>query len=294
MSAIFEQYRFSLLIERVCFQSFLFNNETISSIDELDKIKLRIFKETLIDEIKSGKDTIKGQEYSFNILEESGDFVCFLMNIRRKIKRQTCDFKTERLDSWPVVWVFVDFAKQKIFMQKNSQAWEKTSTPVNALISRINDRIVRNSLSCEVSPLKIRSSFWRIVDSHEGKIQSITFELISPNMPDIAQSMQIDIKELRDNVGVKNTVVTLEAGAGSSLVVPKDNTFINGAVKYTEEGCGNIKIHLRKARGTKIIETNEQKRTTEVEFDDVSLETTSAEGLRAVVETIKKALTAND
>ena len=150
------------------------------------------------------------------------------------------------------------------------------------------------SLYCKVAPIKIKSSFWTIVNDNKGKIKSITFELISPNMPDIYRSMQLDIKELRDNVGVKNTVVTLDAGTDSSLVVPENNDFINGAVSYTEEGGGNIKIRLKKVKGKKIIETNEQKRTTTVEFDDISVKTTSPENVKKVLEIIKNTLSSDD
>lgn len=296
MSVVFDQYRFLILSDSSQFQCFLHSDSKIKDIKDIDGMKVPLFKAALIEEIKSGEDEISGTKCSFNLLQENSTSVYFMMNVQREIKRHTHDFKTEQLDSWPTIHVFVDIKTQRILIQKNSQAWMKTETPINLLLKRINEKLFNKCVHVQAKPIKIRASFWNIVNSHKGKIKSIRFELVSPNMPDLYSNMQLDLKALKENVNVANTTVLLEANDKGTLNIPEDNTFINGAVRYTEEGCGNVKITVKGRSRRKTIETNDQKRTIECTFDELGIEfkNASTQQIKAASEIIKNAIGFDD
>ncbi|MGI6394522.1 MAG: hypothetical protein ACOX2F_07325 [bacterium] len=296
MTVVFDQYRFLILADSSLFQSSLYSDSELKDVKDLESMKIPFFRAALIEEIKSGEDEISGTKCSFNLLQENSDSVYFMMNVQRGIKRHTHDFKTEQLDSWPTIHVFVDIKTQRILIQKNSQAWIKTETPISLLLKRINEKLAHKCVYVQAEPIKIRASFWNIVNSHKGKIKSIRFELVSPNMPDLYSNMQLDLKALKENVNVANTTVVLEANASGVLCVPENNPFINGAVRYTEEGCGNVKITVKGSNRRKTIETNDQKRTIECAFDELGIEFKNAapEQIKAVSKIIKDAIGVDD
>ena len=113
-----------------------------------------------------------------------------------------------------------------------------------------------------------KHSFWELVDEYSGKLLSIDFEFITPNMATISSALSGDLKKLAKSTNSIRNRLRLESGESASLAQDQSNQMINGLVDYSGQGGGDITLKIKGLK--KKVKTS--KTLKEVEFDEIDLE----------------------
>lgn len=238
----FHLYRYQILPLSRSHQQALFDD--INSIEELIEQKNRFFSEALlgVSEFAYSKS-----ELTHKLRHQEGEFYLFKFGVYRAISREKKDFTAEELDNWPSffvgIWNSPD--KQFIFIEERSSAFQHSSAFVKILQNNLNDRLSKRNLTLEIEPLFEDKSFWEVVDKFRGKVQSIEFELITPNMANISGALSGDLKTLAKSTDTIKTNLKLNSSKSSHLNVTTDNSMIDGLVDYSSSGGGDIKFSVR-------------------------------------------------
>jgi len=277
----FEIYRYQLLPLDRFFQGDLFDD--VHSVDQLITRKNEFLDELLQQmRIISGKQT----QIIARSLGKSGYFYLYRFAANRSLVRETEEFTEEELDNWPSflvgIWNHPD--KQYIVVEERRDAFQHTDTVTSAIESSLSPKLKRKQLGIYIEPLFKEEEFWEIVNRYEGKITEITFELITPNMANISGVLSDDLKLLAKSSNTARTQLSISAPADSALNVEKSDEQIEGLVKYSSEGGGNISLRAKGVR--RKIRTAKTKKS--LEIDEVEIQGQNAE---EIVEAFKKMLT---
>lgn len=264
----FEIYRYQILPRDRFFQGELFSG--VKSMDDLLEKKNEIFHEK-IKEIK--KISGNKAEIINKLLVEKDDFYLYKFASNRALTIETEEFKEEEVENWPsflfAVWNHPD--KQLIAVQERREAFSHSETAIKAFESTMNAHLVKRQLRIYVEPLFKEEEFWKIVERYENKIKEVTFELITPNMANISRALSDDLKDFAKGTNTGKTKLAIASDPEGALSIAKDNKQIEGLVKYSSEGGGNISV---KASGVKRkIQTSRTKKSFEISELEISANT---------------------
>lgn len=238
----FEIYRYQLLPIDRFFQGDLFGD--IHSVSELIDRKNDLFAEVLQQiRLLPGKQT----QVIAKSLGRVDNFFLYRFAANRSIVRETEEFKEEELDNWPSffvgIWNSPD--KQFIIIEERRDAFQYTDTVVSAFESTIAPKLKAKQLNLFIEPLFKEEEFWKIVYRYEGKITEIKFELITPNMANISSVLSEDLKNLAKSTNTGRTQLCITSSPDSALNLKKSDEQIDGLVKYSSEGGGNISFRAK-------------------------------------------------
>jgi hypothetical protein len=219
----------------------------ISSLEELLARKNVYFKKVL-EEIEQFEHS--RSEVVHRILANERDIIVFQLGANRSLQRTARDFTEERLDNWPTVLVAFQNNPhvQKVAIEKNYQAFYRTTTVVEILERTINRRLAHYQLASRFMPIFEEHKFWDIVQQYPERIVQSHFLMISPNMANISSSLRFDLADLSRATNTQETQVALESDKGSHLTLSQDNDFISSLVRYASEGGGNITLKIKGIR----------------------------------------------
>ena len=68
------------------------------------------------------------------------------------------------------------------------------------------------------------------------QITQLTFDLISPNMANISQNLELNLKQLYEDTNTHKTKVELSAEKESHLEIKESSKFVNSLAQYSEDG----------------------------------------------------------
>jgi hypothetical protein len=105
-------------------------------------------------------------------------------------------------------------------------------------------------------------TFWDFENKHKGRITSITFDLVAPNMFGIRDEMDEEMKQFRENEKARNVSITLKNPDGLRL----DEKRVKEGVKYATEGGGSIVARTKRKGPT--FNSNKNARREDVEIDE--------------------------
>ncbi|MBV7389040.1 hypothetical protein KRX11_10410 [Pasteurellaceae bacterium TAE3-ERU1] len=255
----FELFRYQLLpIDRYTQTDFV---SGINSTEELIKNKNKFFAEAVNNtkEIKSKKSKVLKKA-----LYDKSDFFLFKIALNKTILRETEEFKSEVIESWPSILVAIwnDPDKQIIAIQKRSCITKSLDEVVKMILNSIESNLRTYQLTAIYEPMFEKNYFWAIVNEHDGKIKSIEFEIVTPNMANISYSLSEDIKDFAKATNSTRNKLKLESDPASSLSLDKDNKTLNGLVNYSSEGGGNISLKINGIKNK--IHTSKTVKTVEI------------------------------
>lgn len=264
----FHLYRYQLLPTNR-FQSDMYGAK---NVDELIAKKNELFREALNipAAFQNGRtDTVTKK------LFEQDDFILFRIAAKRPHNHETRDFRTETIDEWPsihvVVWNKPD--KQLIAIQQRSAAFQKTDAAMRLIFESITPVLQKHQLTAIWEPLFEEHVFWDLVKAHEGQIQEVEFEIVTPNMANISGVLPDNLKDFaRETNSVRNKIL-IKADPSSSLKIDDSSATVKGLVEYSSKGGGDISLKVNRLR--KKIHTSTAVK--EIEIDDLALQGESAE-----------------
>lgn len=241
MTVVFELFRYQLLPVNRHLQLDFING--VKSVEELIERKNSIFAQAL-REVRAF--THPRTDVVAKLLYSDRGFFLYRIAANRSIHRETKEFADEYIDNWPSVLVAVwnDPEVQLIAVQRRSTAFQKSSSVVNMILESVEPILSSAHLSSHFEPLFEAEHFWALVHKFEGRIQSIEFEFVTPNMANISHTLSQDLRQFAKEMNsVKNTL-KVAADPESAIHVEESNPTLSGLVEYSSEGGGNITMKI--------------------------------------------------
>ena len=238
----FELFRYQILPRSRTFQPDLFGE--IKSLDDLLAQKNQIFFQALLNvrEFETRKTPIRHK-----VLYQDQDQILYRFAANRSLTRETEEFTEEEVENWPsfLVYIWNDPSKQFMAIQARWSAFQQTDIVAQSITQAVNEVLGKNNLRAHPESLFLESEFWDLIDHNTGKIRDIHFELITPNMSNICETLSDELKDFAKSTNTAQTNLNIQADPDSSILLDPDDKNLKGLVSYSSEGGGNISIKVR-------------------------------------------------
>ena len=276
----FETYRFQILPISKNIQLTIDNE--VASYEELVEKKNQFLadilnKEKLIFEHSKSIITLRFDGTDENIF-------LFRINVLRKLKRHTPDFKEEQIEDYPAVTIAIhnDKTKQIIAIERNAKAFAHPETVSHIIENNLNRHLKSKNLAIYIEPIYSKKDFWDVVAKYENRIRQLDFELIRPNMSNISSKIDEQLKVLENSVDAHKLNLKLQSSKVANLIVDRQNPQIDGLVDYASQGGGNISFKIKGLQ--KSVKTT--KTPTEINVDELELKNLSTQELINILKLI--------
>lgn len=240
-SNTFQLFRYQLLPIDRFLQGDFFSG--ISSVEELVERKNELFYEVITSTTNYSD---KNHQTVTKKLVSTDDFFLLRIAHNKSIKRETKEFKEEIIDSWPsilvAIWNHPD--KQLIAVQKRTTAFSSCEVAVKMILNSISNLLAHRHLRAIHEPLFEKEHFWSILNRYEGRVKSVEFEIVTPNMANISNELPSALKEFAKNTNSTKNHLKIESDPEAPLHLEEDNQVLQGLVNYSSEGGGNIAIKI--------------------------------------------------
>ncbi len=280
----FELYRYQILpINRA--QLELFKN-TEKSIEELLEKKNHYFikafnnlcSNSYLDDIGGIKKLIFKRIYPKEECS-SEDVNIFLMAKPKSLTMETDDFSSKEIQNWPRIHLIVinDKEKQILAVEKRTSAFPSTRNVIRKISERLNNILGLNNLNVHINPIYDKQVFWDFIA--DKSIKKIEFSLITPNMANISKTLSDELKNMAKTSNTARTDIRLNAADGTSLIIERDNSYINDLVEYGSQGGGTIRVQTEGVR--KFTDIN--KGITTMSCDSLTLESNNPKNIIDII-----------
>lgn len=194
---------------------------------------------------------------------------------RRDLVRETVEFQLEHIENWPHVTAIILNRpnEQMLAIQEKTIAFNSTDTVVRLIQAATRMSLEKAGLRIHIESLFSREDFWSLLDRHRGKVTWIDFELVTPNMANISNTLADEFKSLAKSTNAAQSNVQLRSDPASSLNINPEDSEVKGLVDYASEGGGDITLKVKGLR--KRIHTSSSVR--ETEMDDLQLSGSAAQ-----------------
>ena len=238
---VFELFRYQLLpIDRYIQGNLLTG---VATVEELIKRKNEFFADVL-----SGTNSFSNRKLETvtkRLYERDGFFLVKIAN-NRSIHRETREFKDELIDNWPAIlvgiWNRPD--KQLIAVQRRTSAFSSSEVVVKLILGKLSDQLRHHYLRAIHEPLFEKKQFWAILNQYQGKVKSVEFEIVTPNMANISGTLPEDLKEFARKTNSTRNKLKIESDPEAPLHLEESNRVLQGLVSYSSEGGGNIAVKI--------------------------------------------------
>ena len=273
----FELFRYQLLPISQHIQKDMFR-EIISSKELKEK------KNSFFQEILEEFPPLQYRDAQINIRVDlaASPWYVIEINTQKTLQRDKPDFEKERIDTWPHVIVAINNRPdvQLIAISRNKKAFSSCAVVAKILQDNFQRLLHEYYLNIQIESLFEKNHFWELIQEYSGKITSVKFELISPNMANISKALELDLAQLNIDTNSHRTDLKLNSGEGSVLEINPGNTLVNSLVDYSSEGGGDIELRLKGVK--KSIRTS--KTTRELSIDEFSAKKLSPDMLALIFE----------
>lgn len=219
-------------------------DDSFTSLEDLISKKNDFFLEALtqIQEFEYSRSELVHQ-----ITYNRNNIVVLKLGVNRDLNRETRNFEVQELDTWPSTLILVNNAPnvQKLAIELERKAFQGANTVASILEENLNRLLSSRQLHVRFSPIFESNKFWDIVEQYPTSIVKVVFDMISPNMSNISNSLRLDLKALNQATNTQETSLTIASDKNSHLTLTRDNEFINSLVDYSAAGAGNITVKIR-------------------------------------------------
>ncbi|MBC7523028.1 MAG: hypothetical protein H7239_01100 [Flavobacterium sp.] len=237
-TVIFEIYRFHLL-PITTNQISLFENE-IMTYNELVEKKNQFFDE-IVQNLQNNNQDLPIELYS----SEGNSYLFRLANPKTTLIYRDFAEIPEKTEPYIYIIINTDPQVQKIAISRNTEAFSTSSASKNVLDKILNKYLLPYSLSLEFEQMFQSDTFWSYVRKYDGRIKSIDFEIIKPNLSKISHTIKDSLKPLIESTNSHKTHLKLDAPKEGVLEnINKENKLVDGLVSYSSEGGGNISMKI--------------------------------------------------
>lgn len=264
MTIVFELFRYQLLpVDRHLQVDFI---NGVQSVEELVERKNEIFGRALRE---VSQFSYPRTDVVAKLLYADQDFFLYRMAANRSIHRETREFADEYIDNWPSVLVAVwnHPEVQLVAVQRRTAAFQHARSVVRMILDSVEPKLSSAHLSSHFEPLFEVERFWALVHRFEGRIQSIEFEFITPNMANISRSLSQDLRQFAKEMNSVKNNLRIAADPESVIHADESNSTLTGLVEYSSAGGGNITMKISGLK--KKYQTSKSVKTVSVDELDV-------------------------
>ncbi|RYD16241.1 MAG: hypothetical protein EOP90_05490 [Lysobacteraceae bacterium] len=215
------------------------------------------------------RHTHRGVQLAVQVEGPESDAFVLRIAPRRALIRETPEFQLEHIENWPHVTAIVLNRpdEQLLAVQDKPIAFTSTNTVVRLIQSATRAMLERAGLRLHIESLFSRENFWGLIKQYKGRVTWIEFELVTPNMANISNTLAEEFKTLAKDTNASQSNVQLRSDPDSALNIEPNDPQVKGLVDYASEGGGDISVKIRGLR--KRIHTSSAVR--ETEMDDLQL-----------------------
>jgi hypothetical protein len=282
---VFSVYRYQLLPISNNFQLSLYSE--YKSIDELIKNKNQVFHKVITDE--SVRYFGKGNEIISKLEAANEDVYFFRMGVKKTVNIHDENFKQGTVFNYPnsLVYINNDPEKQFLLIEHEPEAFYDPKALKNAIEKSLNKYLQGFGLSVYIRKVTNVTDFWETMLHYKGRIKSLRFNFVRPNMSNISSKAVQALKLLKNNSNSHKTNLELNAPENGVLEnLTPENTEIAGLADYNAKGGGTSTIKIKGQR--KRIKTS--KKEVEVKIDEIIIEDVPYNKVSDVIESHLKAL----
>jgi hypothetical protein len=216
---------------------------SFESLEDLLEKKNTFFEESLLAQNDFSNSRHKT---AVKLVSQNKNFYLYRIAHNKTLHRETKDFKDETIDSWPSIYVAVWNSpdKQIIAVQRRTTAFSDCETVVKLILQKLEPQLTHFNLRAIYEPLFEKQKFWQLLERYRGRVKSVEFEIITPNMANISGSLPDDLKAFAKITNSTKNHLKIESEPDSSLHLENDNPALNGLVDYSSEGGGNITLKI--------------------------------------------------
>lgn len=272
----FDLFRYQILPVERRFQPELFGGFT-STEDLLDAKNSLFLKELLsVLEFRTSKTRIKHE-----ILFFDNQSALLRFAAGRSLRVETEDFSEEHVENWPsfLVYIWNHPEKQLLAIQERPNAFHETEVVAKAIASAVNLPLGKVNLHCHIKPLFSERDFWELLGENEGRIKEIRFDIITPNMSNISDTLEEELVSFAKDSNAAESKINLVAAPNSSISISKDDPRVKGLVKYSSLGGGGITLKIRGF--SKLVHTKES--TKRIDIPEIEIEGLEDEGVASIL-----------
>jgi len=133
---------------------------------------------------------------------------------------------------------------------------------IGSLLNSINERYIYGPYAIEAGQIIETQEFWDYVKENKGKITSVSFDLIAPNMFGNSDDWDEDMRDFREQEQARKIRITINNSDGT---IDPETKRMRQAVSYAERNSGSIKA---RAKGRKNYNSRDAAKRSYI--DDVS------------------------
>lgn len=197
-------------------------------------------------------------------------------------------FAEKQEEDWPGSYLLInlDDEKETGLLKQSGQviAMQHQSvirSPINCLrllATKISEEILADGYDMSINPISSGPKhFWSVVDLYKDDIKKIVLKYAMPNILNLKNKVEDDLKEVRDVYKASKTAIILESETGN-LKIDENNSFVKESIDYIEPGGGSYIIYSRK--DGEIIKSDDNVITEK--FNEIKIEGASAEELSII------------
>lgn len=199
-------------------------------------------------------------------------------------------------EDWPGSNVFINLDDEKesgktrdigqtIAFELNRSAIANSVNCLRALADSINQTIIHHGYYITINPILMpKKSFWSVVDEYDGKIKKIILTYTPPNLFNLQNSLEDDLRTANENFNTTSTQIVLENEVGH-LKLPKENQLLQQSAEYIDLGNGSFSLHLRDGK-TKVVKSESGVKTETFSGVEMNLTGKSVEDVQQIIESI--------
>lgn len=251
-----------------------FLNPTITKgLFPIGKTKKELFREVLKQ--KNFKYKASGSDLAYVFEKEENDYIVAKIGKRQSLKRSLPPeegFEETVDENWPHCLVFFNLDEnpntgQKIAFEYKSNIFKTPLTQLQDLAEELNTELFTSNYAVSIHPVIEERKFWDIVKANEGMIEKVTFSFNAPNLFNLDNNLNDDLKNAQKQFGLTKAAVTFENPQGK-LTLSEDDKFLQQGVEYVRKGGGDFYLKLKNGKRT-TVKSEEGVMTKTVEFEDL-------------------------
>lgn len=258
----------------------------ITTLEELIARKNEFFSDAISEAIsRAGAFSDPKRETVTKELLAQDDFFLLKIAHNKSVLLETKEFRNEVIDNWPSILIAIwnEPDKQLIAVQKRTTAFASCEVVVKTILGKLSNYLVQHHLRPIYEPLFEKKQFWSILDQYKGKVKSVEFEIVTPNMANISGTLPEELKEFAKQTNSIKNKIKIESDPEASLHLEKENLALNGLVNYSSEGGGNISLKIEGIK--KIYHTS--KTVKEVTLGETQIQGNAEQIVEALKELLK-------
>ncbi len=228
----------------------------------------------------------RGSKLAYTYERSEGDYIFAKIGKKSSIVKHASpekNFKKEKEEDWPNCMVFINIGEnpengQMIAFEYKRSIFQQPLKQLQEFINKINNKLLQHGLVATINPVTKEYDFWKIVEQNEGNIEELDLFFAAPNLLNIINTLNEDLKNLQEEFGITNTGVSL-VNKNANLKIPKNNRLIKEGVEYITKGGGEFKFKIKGGIRSKIISSEQKIKSIELDLD-VDLATTDPQTVK--------------